>query len=404
MIQNRNIICFASNWFYDPTSKHHLMRLLSRDNHVIWVNYHASRRPSATLADARAAGSKLRQFIDGPRRVSENMTVITPIVLPLPGHRIAARLNRSLLDRQIRRVLESLPRRPIQLWTFSPDVDQVCGRFGEECILYYCVDAFSEFTGYDARAVLDAERRLCEKADLVVTTSTALHEAKSPLCRRAALVTHGVDGAHFAGAVDAAIPPPKDVADLPRPIMGFWGLLQDWFDVDLIAGAAGLRPEWSFVLIGEAAVDVSPLRRMPNVHLLGRRRYSDLPAYARAFDVGLIPFRVNNLTRAVNPIKLREYLSAGLPVVSTPMPEVERYDDLIELAAPDRAGEPVGSAFIAACERALARRSAEDIRRRQSAMSRETWEAKLAELESHVEAAISNRSSAVVLAKIVNPA
>ena len=396
MIRNRNIICFASNWFYDPTSKHHLMRLLSRDNHIIWVNYHASRRPSATLADIRAVGSKLRQFIDGPRRVSENMTVITPIVLPLPGNRAAARLNRTLLERQIRRVLDNLPRRPVQLWTFSPDVDPLCGCFDEECVVYYCVDAFSEFTGYDARAVIGAERRLCEKADLLVTTSTVLHEAKSPLCRRAVLVTHGVDYAHFAGAVDEVLPVPQDVADLPRPIMGFWGLLQDWFDVDLIAHAAALRPEWSFVLIGEAAVDVSQLRRMSNVHMPGRRAYAELPAYARAFDVGLIPFRVNELTRAVNPIKLREYLSAGLPVVSTPMPEVERYNDLIELAPPVRPGQPAGGSFIAACERALARRNPEDAFRRQSAMSRETWEAKLAELLLHVEAAISARSNSAI--------
>ncbi len=134
------------------------------------------------------------------------------------------------------------------------------------------------------------------------------------------------------------------------------------------------------VLIGETATDVSRLAALPNVHLLGRRSYADLPAYAKAFDVGLIPFRINELTLAVNPIKLREYLSAGLPVVSTPLPEVRNYAEWVEIAE-------TREAFVEACERAVAS-SADAAGRaaRQAAMTKETWEAKVDEISTRLMA------------------
>ncbi len=373
MIEDRNIICFASNWSYDPTSKHHVMKLLSERNHVIWVNYHGSRRPRVT--DAGAVVRKLRQCMQGPRRVAENITVVTPLVLPLPGNRAAAVINRQVLVRQIRQVLRGLPPRPVQVWSFAPDVDYVCGRFGEECVVYYCVDEFSEFTGYDQEKTLEAEARLARRADLVVTTSQALYDAKRSLNARTVLVTHGVDYEHFAKATSDDLTVPEDIASLPRPVLGFWGLIQDWLDVPLLAEVARLRPRWCFVLIGEAATDVTALARLPNVHLLGRRPYERLPAHAKGFDVGLIPFRVNELTRAVNPIKLREYLSAGLPVVSTRLPEVERYDEWVSVAEG-------AEGFVRACEEVLAAEARREDR--QAAMRRETWAVKVEEICEHL--------------------
>ncbi|MBX3395001.1 MAG: glycosyltransferase [Phycisphaerae bacterium] len=379
MIEGRNIICIASNWAYDPTSKHHVMRILSERNHVIWVNYHASRRPRANCADAGAIVRKLRQAIKGPQRVDDRMTVITPLVVPLPGSQLARSVNRRLLTWRIRRVLRELPPQPIQLWSFAPDVDYLCGQFGEECVVYYCVDAFSEFDGYDREHVLRAEQQLMGRADLVVTTSRILYEEKSHPKRRTVTVSHGVDYDHFVKAREIESVP-SDVIRLPRPIIGFWGLMQEWFDAELVGAVAAARPDWTFVLIGEVACDATALN-LPNVHRLGRRPYSDLPKYAAGFDVALIPFRVNKLTQAVNPIKLREYLCAGLPVVSTPMPEVAAYREFVEIAE----GMPE---FLAACERALARRGEAFAARSRTAMQRETWRAKVHELSDHVGAAV----------------
>jgi glycosyltransferase involved in cell wall biosynthesis len=151
--------------------------------------------------------------------------------------------------------------------------------------------------------------------------------------------------------------------------LGFFGLIRDWVDLDLLAEVARARPEWHIVMIGDSAVDLSPYRTLPNMHFLGHRSYADLPAYCKGFDMGLIPFKINDLTRAVNPIKLREYLAAGLPVVSTPLPEVILYSHLIEVA--DTAEE-----FVCAVKASLA--SAPDARSlRRTAMAQETWPAKL---------------------------
>jgi glycosyltransferase involved in cell wall biosynthesis len=251
------------------------------------------------------------------------------------------------------------------------------------------VDEFSRFSGYDAPATLAAEARLIRRADLVITTSQALYESRRKLSHNVVLVTHGVDFEHFAQATRPDLAIPADIVHLPRPILGFWGLLQDWLDIPLLAALARTRPGWSIVLIGEVATDLAALRGLPNVNLLGRRPYAQLPSYARGFDAGLIPFRVDELTRAVNPIKLREYLSAGLPVVSTPLPEVMRYGNLISIAAD-------AEEFVKACEQALdvvrlppscATGSGDGLatrQARQTAVRGETWRAKVEEISAHL--------------------
>ena len=127
---------------------------------------------------------------------------------------------------------------------------------------------------------------------------------------------HGVDFEHFRKALDAETNS-RTIAHLPRPIIGFFGLIADWVDVDLMAHVAEHFSTGSFVVLGKATTDVSALSEMPNVHLLGRKPYADLPAYCKGFDVAMNPFRINDLTLNANPLKVREYLAAGLPVVST---------------------------------------------------------------------------------------
>ena len=370
MIAGRTILCFASGYEAPPTSKHHVMHLLAERNTVLWVNYHASRAPSASSSDLLHMARKLGQVVSGVRRPRENLHVLTPLVVPLPSSRLACRLNRVLLISQVRLALSRLRRGPLQIWSFTPDISYALGHFGEERVVYYCVDDFAHFSGYDSAQVLRDEARLCRKADVVVTTSQALQEAKESLNPNTILVPHGVDYDHFARAVGNTLPAPGDIVGIPGPRLGFFGLIRDWVDLPLLSEVARRRPEWHFVLIGDSTVDLGDYRGLANMHFLGRKGYEELPAYCKHFDVGLIPFVSNDLTRAVNPIKLREYLAAGLPVVSTSMPEVMRYEHLIHIA--DCADE-----FIAAVESALS--SAPGARlERSEAMRRETWPEKVA--------------------------
>jgi glycosyltransferase involved in cell wall biosynthesis len=373
-VKDRTIVCFASGYDAPPTSKHHVMHLLAEQNVVLWVNYHASRMPSASSSDLLSMFRKLKQVFVGLKNPRQNLYVLTPLVVPLPTSALARSLNRALLVLQIRRALAKIRRGPVQVWSFTPDVSYLLGRFGEEKVLYYCVDDHASFTGYDRQQVLRDEEDLCRRADLVVTTSAALQESKIAWNPRTILVPHGVDYEHFSKAVAGNLPVLADIADIPRPRLGFFGLIRDWVDLDLLAEVARRRPEWHLVLIGDSTADLATYRDLPNVHFLGRKPYQELPAYCQQFDVGLIPFQLNELTRAVNPIKLREYLAAGLPVVSTPLPEVKFCEHLVGVASG-------AEAFVAAIQKSLDGDRAPDCRRRRSLeMACEVWPAKVSQI------------------------
>jgi len=384
MIEGRTILCFASGYDAPPTSKHHVMHLLAERNTVLWVNYHASRAPSASASDLKYVLKKLGRVFQGIRNPRENLHVLTPLVVPLPGSAWARRLNRWLLIRRIRRALKRVRSGPLQVWSFTPDIAYLLDAFPAEKVLYYCVDDFASFTGYDREQVVRDEADLCRRADLVVTTSRALQEAKAPLNPNTILVPHGVDYEHFSKAVTDNLPVPADMKDIPHPILGFFGLIRDWVDLGLLAEVARRRPDWHIVLLGDSTVDLAPYRSLPNMHFLGRRPYEDLPAYCRCFDVGLIPFKINELTKAVNPIKLREYLAAGLPVVSTPLPEVAACGSSVRVA-------DTATAWVTAAEAAM-----EDGQETAQALSvataTETWEAKLDRISARMSATAGNHA------------
>ena len=369
MIYGHTILCFASGHEAPPTSKHHVMHILAERNVVLWINYHASRRPTRSSSDLSYLTGKIRQIFRGLSNPRENLYVLTPLQIPWPGSSLVRRLNRILLVRQIKNALRRVQKGPMQIWSFAPDIAYLLEKLSAQKVLYYCVDDFASFSGYDAGQVLRDEADLCRRADLVVTTSSALQEAKRPLNPNTILVTHGVDYRHFAKALSNNLPIPEDISNIPHPVLGFFGLIRDWVDLDLLADAARRKPDWHFVLLGDSTIDLTPYRDLSNMHFLGRKPYESLPAYCRQFDVGLIPFRINDLTKAVNPIKLREYLAAGLPVVSSRLPEVEQYDHLVQIFH-------VPQDFATVVEKALAC-SAEDRQQRTDAMAGETWPEKV---------------------------
>jgi glycosyltransferase involved in cell wall biosynthesis len=376
MIKDRTIICVASSWDNHPTSKHHVMKLLAKHNRVIWVSYHGTRRPTLSYCDVRASVATLAQVLRGVRPAEDSMVHFTPLVIPGANYGILRRINQWALVAQIRRVLRRLrtPRNePVQLWTFTPDVDFLAGKFDEERVVYYCVDEYAQFEGFDGQAIRDAELRLFDQADVVITSSQALYDSKSPLHPDVHLIRHGVDVNHFASALHPNIETPPELAGLKGPIVGFFGLLHHWIDIDLIADAAQKASDMQFVLIGDVFVDTSRLHGLPNVHLLGGRPYAELPKYCAAFDVAILPFKINEMTPYINPIKLREYLAAGLPVVSTPMPEAKVFEPDVRIA-------PDAAAFASACRVAAHHASREDRLRRSQLVAGDTWEATVDQL------------------------
>ncbi len=373
------IIAFAKDWHEDPTSNHHVLRELAKSRRVLWLNSVGTRTPK--LSSGRDLGKirrKLGEFTKGPVNVENDLWVFSPLSIPLHHSAAARRANRAILRATIGVLRRRLDLRDFHLWTFLPNVGDYVGGLGESLAVYYCVDEWSMFSYLDRDETVRAERALLAKVDCVFAINSELAEAKRALNARTHLAPHGVDHALFARALDPATVVPADIAALPRPVIGFYGTLRDWVDLDLVAHVARARPSWSIALLGQQLDDVSAVRGLPNVHLLGRKPHGDLPAYCKGMDVGIIPYRIDERMKFVNPIKLREYLSAGLPVVSTAVPEVRRYERWCTIAED-------GPAFVAAIERALAEDSPERRRQRTEAMAQETWPMRVAEVARIVD-------------------
>lgn len=388
MPSRENIICFAKDWNEDPTSNHHVMIEMARTHKVLWLNSVATRTPNLGSArDLRKIATKLGAFFRGPEKIHDNLWVYTPIVLPFPHSAAARAVNRQILRATVRALRLALGMDEFQLWTFLPNVADYVGTLGESLVVYYVVDEWSMFSYIDTEKTVAAERRLLERADVVFAVCHALADDKRRQNPETHLSTHGVDHALFARALDPATAVPADLAALPRPVIGFYGTLQDWVDLELIAFLAERHPEWSIALIGQALADTSRVAGLPNVHLLGRKPHAELPSYCKGFDVGIIPYVISERMRYVNPIKLREYLSAGLPVVSTAVPEVVRYGAHCAVAEDFPAFE---QAVIAA----LASDSPERRRARSQAMTTETWAAKVDAVRQAVARVAASRRSA----------
>lgn len=369
-LRGRDMLCFGHDWSGDPLSKTHLMRLFARDNRVLWINSIGYRAPTASGRDLRRILHKLSAAAEPVKEVEPNIFVQSALAIPAYGSPAVQQLNRELLKLQVRRAMNKLGFRRVVNWVWNPAAAVVAGALGESLLVYYCVDEFTAFSGVPAELVA-LERSLIERADAVIVSSEELYRSKSPSNPRTALVRHGVEHAHFARALDPATAVPDDVKNLPRPVIGYFGLMaDDWIDIDLMAHVARRFSSGSMVLLGKVTTDLSRLTALPNVHVLGRKPFEALPAYCKAFDVAINPFPINDVTLSSNPLKVREYLAAGLPVVSTRIPEV--------LVVPGVRVADDKEAFAHLIEEELA--SPGPRAERSATMKDESWEAKVEEV------------------------
>ncbi len=379
-----NIICFANDWSGDPLSKKQIMTRLARRHRVLWVNSINNRRPRLAQKDFRRIVEKLQAFRSGLQQVEERIWVLSPVFIPFHGNRMIRSFNRWLLGWQIRRALKRLHLTDPITYTFVPTSADVVGTLGEKSVVYHCVDEYSAFS--DAAGEVRArESELLRKSDLVLVSASDLLKTKIKHNPKTFLVTHGVDYEHFRRATDESLPVPDELKSLSRPILGFHGLIADWVDLPLLAELARLRPRWSIVMVGRGDTDLSAIQGLLNVHLLGHRPYSRLPEYLRGFDIALLPFVVNELTLAANPLKLREYLAAGLPVVAAPLPEIARFEGLVSLAS-------TAQEYVQKIEALLEGKRTGPSRERSDMVAGESWDAKVAEIEELLASVLTNGS------------
>ena len=332
MIEGQDIICFSNDWDGDPLSKKHIMQRLAKRNRILWVNSIGNRNPTASVHDFKRIVKKVRDFAEGSKNVEPGIYVVAPLAVPFHGSAAARWMNRKALRWSIQRACRQLGFRNPITWSFVPASAAVAGFLGEKTLIYHCVDENTGFTGTDKDAIRSLEQQLMERSDCVFVSSDVLLTNKRQHNPNTFLVTHGVDVLHFRKACAPDTRIPEDVRSLPKPVIGFFGLIADWVDLDLIRFLAISRPQWTFLLIGKVVTSVKAIDNLPNVRLLGQKPYAELPGYARTFDVALMPFVMNELTVAANPLKIREYLAAGLPVVSSALPEAQKLKHVLHVA------------------------------------------------------------------------
>jgi glycosyltransferase involved in cell wall biosynthesis len=288
------------------------------------------------------------------------------------------RVNRWLGAYLARRAMRQLDFGRRISWFVVPHPGTLAKQLGESLVVYYCIDDYASYPGMDPVAIQTLDDNLTKKADVVFVAPRALLEPKRKLNSNVHFSPHGVDFEMFSQASAPATQLADEVRGLQHPVIGYFGTVGEFVDFDLLAYLVESRPRWTFLLVGLIAADVSRLRGYPNVIFAGPKPYETLPRWAAAFDVAIYAHRVNRQTRHSNPLKLREYLATGKPVVSVVTPETATFAELVYLA-----DDP--EAYLAAIERALREETPEFQRQRMAAVTGLSWDARFEETIAEVD-------------------
>jgi len=255
------------------------------------------------------------------------------------------------------------------LWFYTPMAMNFAAHLEPSATVFDCMDELSAFK-FAPPELLENERRVMEKADVVFTGGQSLYEAKKDRHERIYAFPSSIDTAHFNHA-RTITEEPEDQQNIPHPRFGFCGVIDERMDIGLLGEMADLRPDWQFVMIGPVVkIAEEDLPRRANIHYLGGKNYDDLPKYLASWDVAIMPFAINDATKYISPTKTPEYLAAGLPVISTAIRDVVRpYGDegLVHIAT-------TAEEFVAAGEKALNENSEERLKKADEFLSQNSWD------------------------------
>jgi glycosyltransferase involved in cell wall biosynthesis len=377
MVDTPSLLVFADDWGRHPSSCQHLIRRLRADYPVLWANTIGTRQVKADSFTLRRGVEKIKNWSKGLKQVDRQMWTIDLPMVPGLSHPLMREINRQLVTTRLRRELERLGmERPIVLTTL-PYIGWLIRGLRRRALVYYCTDDYSHWPSADRETLQQAERQLCREADLVLAASQALHRRLAST-GRCEYFPHGVDFAHFASVQKLNGGDPS-LEQLPRPRLGFFGLIYEKLDFGLLAGVAEQFRSGSLVMIGPHAYSPPEFGRLPNVHFLGQKPYEELPRYLAGLDVLLLPYVDDAMIRQSGPLKLRECLASGKPTVSIDVPEVRVLQPHVRIA-PDR------QAFVQAVRQALEEPHASDLTRlRQQSVQSDGWDSRARQLAGHLD-------------------
>lgn len=327
------LLCFSHlRWDFVFQRPQHLMSRFAKSMTVVFWE------EPMELGNGGTALLKVRSAEDYP-----NVRIVTP--------HLPAGMSEDDRDAALKRLLDAYCSglsRPLIAWYYTPMMLPFSRHLDASVTVFDAMDELSKFR-FAPPKLLELEQELIDRADLVFTGGSSLYEAKKGRHDNVYLFPSSVDRKHFERARNT-LADPHDQAEIRKPRLGFYGVLDERFDTELLGQIADLRPDWSFVMVGPVVkISEDDLPKRPNIHYLGGKKYAQLPSYLAGWDVALMPFAMNESTQFISPTKTPEYLAGGKPVVSTRIRDVVRHYGQLEGVG--FAGDP--ETFVAECERML---------------------------------------------------
>jgi len=356
---------------------------LSRRHKILFVE---------TLAPDPSLAAPLAKF-----RVADGFSNITVLTLQFPSWRWE---DAGYVDSERCRLVQQFIagpgagqfQSPVQ-WFYDPmAVTAFGGQMGEVLTVYDCMDELSKFRCAPPE-IAKRETELLSRAEVVFTGGRKLFEAKSRYHDNCHFYGCGVDAGHFGKAQDPATTVPTALSSLPKPVLGYFGVVDERMDYELIKRLAESNPQWSVVMVGPTVkVDAKTLPQRPNLHWFGQRSYAELPALCKGFDVCLMPFALNEATEFINPTKALEYMATGKIIISTAVPDVVRnFGEIVKLAR-------TPNEFITLCQQAVTQPDHAAITKGFKMVSENSWDSIVAQLEQHMQEALVQKQEREVAA------
>jgi glycosyltransferase involved in cell wall biosynthesis len=370
------LLVFADDWGRHPSSCQHLVRHLLGRYDAYWVNTVGTREPRLNLATMRRGFEKISSWARRQDQSSvplpPNLRVLNPKMWPWFSRGFDQDLNRELLFRQLAPVLRSLPVPPIAVTTL-PIVSNLMGLLPVQRWVYYCVDDFGEWPGLAQAALRQTEERLIERADSLIAVSEMLQEKLARKGREAHLLTHGIEP-NFWKLQGPALSL-QQLESLPRPLVVFWGVIDRRMDVAFVRQLASELEAGTVVLVGREDDPDPALYAIPRVVHIPTMPFEHLPHLAAAASVLIMPYANLPVTRAMQPLKLKEYLATGRPVVVRDLPANRSWSDCLDLAN-------TPTAFARLVRLRIEQGIAENQKEARCRLAGETWAEKARRFES----------------------
>lgn len=371
-------VCFGGeDWWYHNRAHidMQLMRCFAQLGTVLYVNSIVIQKPTfkKNIGGGKSLTQKLvrktKSILKGLKKSDAGFWVYSPASLPVHHIDGLRRINELILRSQLRFVTLRLGVQNPVIWVACPAACNVAIKMKKRNLVYQRTDRFEEYPNIDTKIIRQYDQKLKANADLVIFVNRHLYDAESKQCKKAIYLDHGVDYKMFATAENSEAKP-IDMRDIRGPIVGYFGGIDNHSsDIAFMQTVVDLLPQMSFVFVGQASADTGGLQKMKNVRLLGQKPYEQIPDYGKCFNVAIMPLKRNRWIEACNPIKLKEYLALGKPVVSTPFPELQKYFDVVYIA--DTPEE-----FAQCIKRALAENNPERIAARREKVQTSTWDNK----------------------------